>query len=437
MNHNFTIEGNSLQLFLYLIFILVVSSCGIASAGLNTAKFSPPENEIEYHNLKRHPGKIRPNPYKAESGFPEYSVNSTLKLGMKKVLPEVMHRNLEFNAGFDAWKNTGTFRADLFLPVNKQVDRTMFLLPRVNINGFHENVSVSAGYRKVLSPEIMVGFYGFHDWARARFSDRDFLREIGAGIEFSALPGRHSDLTFSANVYMPVSENSVLGSDRDMVIKESLPGGVDAKIKFLFPSFVDFLDIQFDGSAHTYKGNIKNHNGFKTALSLKTRDGMLGAKFEHGTDSRKGEHYKIEGNISLKFDWAELLNGNNPFSAPYKTSSMRYVRKLGDRLQDRTSRKYDFPADRIETKYTLMADVSSDELFVSGGFPDLRNAVLTIQTSQSPWQDFGEVATDEQGNYSASLRLPPGIYQIRMVHKPTGRISNLKTIVVENPPAKE
>jgi hypothetical protein len=84
-----------------------------------------------------------------------------------------------------------------------------------------------------------------------------------------------------------------------------------------------------------------------------------------------------------------------------------------------------------------MADVSSDELFVSGGFPDLRNAVLTVQTSQSPWQDFGDVATDERGNYSANLRLPPGIYQIRMVHKPTGRMSNIRTVVVENPPAQE
>ncbi len=84
-----------------------------------------------------------------------------------------------------------------------------------------------------------------------------------------------------------------------------------------------------------------------------------------------------------------------------------------------------------------MADMSEDTLFLSGGFIDLPNATLTIQTSQSPWEDFGEAVTNEKGAYSTTLKLNPGIYQLRLVHKPTGRVSNVKTVVVDAPPTNK
>ena len=42
-----------------------------------------------------------------------------------------------------------------------------------------------------------------------------------------------------------------------------------------------------------------------------------------------------------------------------------------------------------------------------------------------------DVQTDDLGSYSGRLNLPPGMYRIRLVHKPTGLASNVKTIVVD------
>lgn len=416
-----------------LIIVIALTFCTahIASSA-QTAPYSLPEHEIEKHNLKRHPGKIAPNTLKPnESEFPETYIEPTVKFGLKKVLSDPVTKNVGFSAGYDRLKKVPTVKADYFLPVKAWPDKTVFIQPRINVDGSSERFSLDAGFRQLLTSDVMIGFHAFHDWARPRFSQGEALREVGAGLELSALPGRHSDLTFSANVYVPVNERTVLGENRDMAVQESLPVGADAKVEFLLPAMVDSLDIRLDGQVNSYKGERTDISGYKAGLSVKTRDGMFKASFEHGRDSRLGEKYKVEGNISLTFDWVELFNGNNPFSAPYKASSTRYTRKLRDSLHDRVTRKYDLPTDKRESRYTLMADVTDSTLFVSGGFVDLPNSTLTIQTSQSPWQDFGDVTTNEKGAYSATLKLEPGIYQLRMVHKPSGRVSNVKTVVVD------
>ncbi|MBI5248964.1 MAG: inverse autotransporter beta domain-containing protein [Desulfomonile tiedjei] len=422
-----------------LVKIIVIIATALFSAQQTSvalgAPVSFPEHEIQNHNLKRHPGKIAPSPLKPlESEFPDLYIEQSVKLGLKKVLPEPLNRNVGFSAGYDRWKKIPTMKVDYLFPLKAWPDKTIFFQPRLNLDRTNECFSFGLGFRQILTSDLMVGFHAFHDWVRPRFSQEDALKQAGVGFELSALPGRHSDLTFSANLYLPINERISLGPNRDMMIREALPTGADAKVSFLLPAMVDYLDIRLEGQANSYKGERTDTNGYKAGLTLKTRDGMFNATFEHGRDSRFGENYKVEGKISLTFDWAELFNGGNPFSAPYKTSSTRYARKLRDSLHDRVFRKYDLPADKNETRYTLMADTSEDTLFLSGGFVDLPNATLTIQTSRSPWEDFGEVTTNEKGAYSGTLKLERGIYQLRLVHKPTGRVSNVKTVVVDGPP---
>jgi hypothetical protein len=416
-----------------LIVIVSASCCAELISTAEGASTYFPEHEIEKHNLKRHPGKIAPNPFKSESEYPDLYMEQGMKLGLKKFLPEPVNKNVGVTAGYDNWKKIPTAKIDYFMPIKVWPDRTFFFQPRLNLDITNESLSLGLGYRQILTPELMVGVHAFHDWMRPRLSDDESLKEVGVGLEFSALPGGHSDLTFSANLYLPINEKTSLGSKRDMMVLESLPAGFDAKTEFLLPAMVDFLDIKLEGKLHSYKGRHTDMSGYTTGLVLKTRDGMLNTTLEYGRDTRIGEHYKIQGNLSLKFDWAELFGGKNPFSPPYKSSPTRYTRKMRDSLHDRAIRKYDLPADKVESRYTLMADMSEDMLFISGGFADLPNSTLSIQTSQSPWQDFGEVATNEKGAYSTNLRLDPGIYQLRLIHKPTGRVSNVKTVVVSAP----
>jgi Inverse autotransporter, beta-domain len=364
---------------------------------------------------------------------PERYIDSTVKYGLKMVLPQTIRRGLNFDAGYDRWAGLPTMQADYFLPVKGWKDKSIFFSPRVSLTGTKESFSIGGGFRHLITSETLVGFHAFHDWMRPRRLRGDFLKEAGVGVEFAALPGRYSDLSLAFNAYFPINARQTVARRGNSLVRESFATGYDARVDFLLPVLIDSLDIRMEGQLHSYTGDQTDMRGYKAGLSVKTRDGMWSAGFETGADDRRGSNYKMEGSINLAFDWTELLKGNNPFSAPYKAPTIRFSRKIRDSLYDRVRRKHDLPTERTESRVTLVANVTDDELKFSGAFPGLSNALVTLQTSQSPWQDHREVVTDSAGRYSGELELPPGTYRIRLIHKPTGRVSAVKTVKIGTP----
>jgi hypothetical protein len=374
---------------------------------------------------------VVPPVIKPQEKQPEHYIDPALNHGLNLVLPQTIRKGLQFDAGFDKWEGLPTVQIDYFLPIKAWTDKSVFISPRINLNGAKESYSIGAGFRNLVTSEMLVGFHAFHDWTRPRRVRGDFLKEAGFGVEFAALPGRYSDVSLSVNAYFPANEKLTFADEGNKMIREKFSTGADARLKFLLPPVVDFLDMRVDAQVHSYKGERTNLAGYNAGLSLNTRDGMLRGSFERGKDAFQGEYYKVEGNLTLAFDWKDLLNGKNPFSPPFQASSTRFSRKIRDSLHDRVVRKHDLPTDRVESRITLAANVVEDTVSFSGGFPDMPNARVTVQTSQSPWQDTLDVVTDSSGRYSGRLRLPPGEYQLRLVHKPSGRTSAVKTIVIE------
>jgi len=374
---------------------------------------------------------VVPPAMKPQDKQPEYYIDPALNHGLNLVLPQTIRKGLRFDAGFDRWEGLPTMQADYFLPIKGWNDKSIFFSPRISLNGTKESYSIGAGFRHLVTSEVLVGFHGFHDWARARRVRGEFLKEAGFGLEFAALPGRYSDVSLSVNAYFPTNEKLTFADDGDKMIREKLSSGADARLKLLLPPLVDFLDMRVDAQVHSYRGERTNVGGYNTGLSLNTRDGMLRGSFERGKDAFQGDYYKVEGNLTLAFDWKDLLNGKNPFSAPYQASPTRFSRKMRDSLYDRVVRKHDLPTDRTESRITLAANVVDDVVSFNGAFPDMPNTRITVQTSQSPWQDTMEVVTDSAGRYSDRLRLPRGAYQFRLIHKPSGRTSAVKTIVIQ------
>ena len=80
-----------------------------------------------------------------------------------------------------------------------------------------------------------------------------------------------------------------------------------------------------------------------------------------------------------------------------------------------------------------MASVMGDTVTFTGGFPNLPYSTLTVQVSQSPWQDYSEVTTDDNGAYYGAISLPPGVCRLRVLHKPSGRVTEPKTVVITKP----
>ncbi len=425
----------SYKKYIYLITfyfnITMAVGSGLASASSfgdrNQAQFPPSvEPPAIVEQFKQKTGLEKPD--HSERYLP-YSVN----YGLRMALPAPLRNNFDFSASFDKWTRLPTVKTECFLPIKAWPDKTIFFTPRVNLNGRNESYSMGAGVRQLITSEMMVGFHTFYDWTRPRRSDLDYLREAGAGIEFSALPGYFSDLNLSANVYFPLNSREEIKNGGASFLNETLPAGADARISLLLPPIISWLDFRLDASTHRYVGRNSNISGYRTALSVNSRDGLFNMTLEQGEDSLLGHNYGISAGIRMAFDWQALINAKNPFSAPYQYSDTRYNRKIRNSLFSKVNRKYDLPEDRFEQRSTLMASVSGDTVTFTGGFPNLPYSTLTVQVSHSPWADYSEVQTDDHGAYYGAITLPPGICRMRVVHKPSGRTTEPRTVVITKP----
>ncbi len=388
------------------------------------------KTKLELTNLYK---EKAPEPKLKQTASPETYIDTTVKFGLNKIIPKSVQKNLHYNVGYDRLEGLPTLQFDYFLPIRHWSDKSVFFAPRLSVTGSRESIGLGAGYRHMLSADAMVGFHVFHDWARSRRGAGDYLRQIGVGSELSLLPGRHSDLTLGINGYFPVNERFTLKNDSTAVVRESLPTGYDARMGFQLPALTNLFDVRIDGTAGRLTGDASTTSNYNTSLNIKARNGLWNVTAEYGKDNRFGENYKLEAGVNLTFDSIALLEGSNPFAAPYQASDMRFDRRVHSSLYQKVSRKYDLPTDRKEHKVTLFTEVEKETLYFSGGFPHLPNSLVTLQTSQSPWGDCLDVTTDDAGAYSGRIQLTPGIYKIRLLHKPTGRLSNPKTVVIEQP----
>lgn len=370
-----------------------------------------------------------------EIEWPEQYIDPTFNYGLKLVLPDRVRKGLSVDAGYDRWEGLPTMRADYFVPIKAWTNKSVFFSPRVCLTGQRQSFSLGGGVRHLINSDTMVGFHAFHDWVRPRRSDAPFLREAGVGLDLQALPGRYSDLSLSVNAYFPVNQRRGQASGGELLVRESLPTGVDARLGFLLPALVDPLDIRVDAQVHSYRGRNTNLTGYKTGVTLSSRNGMFTTVLERETDSLRGDSYSVRASLSLAFDWCDLPAGKMPFSAPYATPEIRYSRDIRDSLYDRVVRNHDLPTDRTETPFRLAARVYDRTVSFSGAFPNLPLSRVTVQLSQSPWRDSVEVVTDSGGSYRGALRLKPGKYRIRLIHKPTGRKTDVKTVIVGGTPS--
>lgn len=424
---NYLIITAYLAIFTLITTYQLIASPACAAQTGKDAALAPSQSRVP--SL---PQDFPPAPVAGPAKLPEQYIDPTINYGLSLVLPDPLRKGLKFDAGYDRWEGLPTLQADYFLPMKAWNDKSLFVSPRVALSGGKESYSVGAGFRQLITSETLVGFHAFHDWARQRRVRGDFMKEVGFGVEFATLPGNYSDLSLSVNAYLPVNERVSIAGDGSHLIKEKFSSGMDARVKFLFPPLTSYVDFRLDAGAHRYRGEQTDVSGYSATFSANTRDGLLSASVEEGRDDYRGTYYRVDGNVHLAFDWTELLKGKNPFAAPYPVSSFRYQRKMHDSLYDRVARQHNLPTDRTKTRITLAANVDTDTVSFYGGFPDLPHSRVTVQTSQSPWQDAMQVVTDASGSYYGSLRLPPGEYRIRLIHKPSGTVSAVKTVVVKD-----
>ncbi|MEW6111842.1 MAG: inverse autotransporter beta domain-containing protein, partial [Thermodesulfobacteriota bacterium] len=358
----------------------------------------------------------------------EHYITPTLDYSLNLLLPLELRKSVGLEGGYDRLQGLPTGKADLFVPIKTWKDRSFFFTPRVSLEGKREAFSMGTGFRRKAGDRSVIGMHAFHDWVRPRGSQNTFLRQAGFGVELSSFPGT-AQLTLGANVYVPVNERhqfASLGKDTT-IVREALSHGIDGRLSLTLPALTEYVDTRIDARIHRFWGEESRKAGHEVGISLTSRNGMFSGSFRQFRQGSDQDHFKVEGAVTLAFDWMSIMNGVNPFSAPYPARP-RLEPDVNYRLYQRVARTYDVPGDRRERKIALTARVSDDVVSFSGAMPELANARLAVQTSQSPWVGRSEVTTDSRGFYSGSLILPPGQYKLRLIHESSGRTSEVTRV---------
>ncbi|MBM4327232.1 MAG: hypothetical protein FJ118_08730 [Deltaproteobacteria bacterium] len=381
-------------------------------------------------NLPLDPLRPPPNPWRSqEIAWPEHYITPTLDYGLNLMLSPEIRQIVGLEAGYDRLHGLPTGKIEFFAPVKTWKDRSFFFAPRVALEGNRETFSVGSGFRRKVSGRSVMGLHTFHDWVRPRGSQDSFLRQSGFGVEVSSFPGP-VQLTLGANVYIPVNERRRyigVGSDASMV-REALSHGLDGRLSLTLP-VTDFMDTRLDARVHRFLGEESRKAGHELGISLALRNGMFSGSFRHFRQGADQDDFRVEGAVTLAFDWMSVMNGANPFSAPYP-SRPRLEQDVAYRLYQRVVRNHDVPGDRSERKIALTVRAADDLVSFSGALPELANKRLTVQTSQSPWVERAKVMTDSRGFYSGRLRLPSGLYRLRLIHKSSGKTSEVAVVRV-------
>lgn len=392
---------------------------------------SPQLVNVHSVNLPVDPLRPPPNPRRSqEIAWPEHYITPTLDYSLNLLLPLELRKSVGLEGGYDRLQGLPTGKADLFVPIKTWKDRSFFFTPRVSLEGKREAFSMGTGFRRKAGDRSVIGMHAFHDWVRPRGSQNTFLRQAGFGVELSSFPGT-AQLTLGANVYVPVNERhqfASLGKDTT-IVREALSHGIDGRLSLTLPALTEYVDTRIDARIHRFWGEESRKAGHEVGISLTSRNGMFSGSFRQFRQGSDQDHFKVEGAVTLAFDWMSIMNGVNPFSAPYPARP-RLEPDVNYRLYQRVARTYDVPGDRRERKIALTARVSDDVVSFSGAMPELANARLAVQTSQSPWVGRSEVTTDSRGFYSGSLILPPGQYKLRLIHKSSGRTSEVTSVHV-------
>lgn len=409
-----------------LLMVLLCRNSAVCAPKPDPRFFNPYDVETPYAGLQF----VHPGPKQKKNDRVESYIPAVINYGLGQTLPANIARGIEMDAGWDQFSGAPTLRLDYFQAIKAWNDKSVFFSPRVSLNGARESYSFGGGFRHLLTSETMLGFHAHYDWVRPQRTKGDFLRQAVAGVEFSALPGYFSDVKVSANAYFPANIRDIVAREGTTLFRESLPEGADVRASFLAPPIFPYFDIRLEGQAHTYRASNTNVTGHRAMVSINSRDGMLNANVNYGRDGAWGEQYSLMAGVNLAFDWNVLLKGENPFSAPYKAFDKRYNRKIREGLFTKAVRKHDLPMNRSEIRSTIMASISGETVTFTGGFPDIPNSVVTVQISQSPWRDCMDLPTDEKGAYYGMISLPPGTCKLRLVHKPTGRATEAKTIMI-------
>ncbi len=255
-----------------------------------------------------------------EIQWPEYYIDPVLNHGLDLFLPSGIRKNLSITAGYDRWKSSPTISLDYSTVLWQKTNAKLYLLPHISYEVNDSHFSLGGAYRRMAMDNLFVSLNAWHNWRRIGEINQQTLGQFVAGVEVGALPGLHSDLTFSANIYAPSNTVETYDIGSSAIVQKSLAKGADATLSLKLPAFNKHFDTELSGSVATFKGVDTDTLEYNGGASISARNGLARLRADYTHTSNKGvreDNVSVGAELTMAFDWLKLSKGKNPFSAPY------------------------------------------------------------------------------------------------------------------------
>ncbi|MFA6221521.1 MAG: hypothetical protein WC647_04340 [Desulfomonilaceae bacterium] len=232
-------------------------------------------------------------------------------------MPTIPNLELGFQYYFGDKVRSGQVSGDYLLPYNLGNDAVLFGEAHGNYWNFAQkpsggasnrvDLSIGAGYRKIMSSQLLIGISGFYDTSRLF---NNWYSSGGVGLEMAANMGSSDAVDLNANWYGDLfASNSILNAFRNQGSSFDIQAGYSHAL------FDSALDLRLKAAG--YKFDVGNSvYGYMTGADLTTRDGMFTVRYEYGNDKVNGSWNNIGAFVNVGFQMENIIKGESPVTMP-------------------------------------------------------------------------------------------------------------------------
>jgi hypothetical protein len=231
------------------------------------------------------------------------------------ILPSIPNLQAGYLYSFGKDYSLGRFIGDIFIPLNLKWSDTFFGQGHVEFQDFWQvpgsfpqhrvDLSFGGGYRKLLNPNIMVGFNGFYDSTRIL---GQWWSAGGVGAEMAALLPNKEVFDLNFNYY----GNLFRGPhylDGELI---SGPPNMDFEAGYTTSLFDKSHDLRFKLNIYNYDVHYSVY-GVRGGVDFKPWNGALILRYEVGRDQIYGSYETVGGFVNIPLNLDGFLTGKLPF----------------------------------------------------------------------------------------------------------------------------
>lgn len=275
------------------------------------------------------PGATSPNPFglPGPSGSGGGSSNVSLSSGMfQGLLPSIP--NLEFGATYIFGSNirAGTASVDYLLPFKFGTGSTVYgeghaefqrySYPQQGSENQSLDLCLGGGFRQMFGKGTLIGIHGFFDTTRL---SGNWYSCGSAGGEFALLVGGHDAIDLNFNWYGKALDAAFLIGSLDYVPNMNQigfgPANYDFQVGYSHELYHGGPDLRLSVTGYKIDTGTGVY-GYYGGAELKSRNGMLVAKYDVGHDNSNLTYQAVGAFLNVGLQLENLVLGKSPFEMP-------------------------------------------------------------------------------------------------------------------------